>query len=334
MKRFSFVEKDLVDCGDYTLYPIEVTGASMAAKLDKIAEIYYRVKHAQFTANDLISDPTTGSGVTGGTITQRIVAVSDGGVGDLSTHMSGYWTLDDLGLPCDAHAIAYLTAQYSVTLPASIPTSTLPVDFRDIASNENGMWLKPVGATSPAWNYPSDFLGMGVRSYTGSGDEYGIDEYNFKTGFSWYSISCAGTASPPSIPIPYIFQIFPAEEEEAEDEIIYEELEILVEFNGEVAWVGTHLLDSATRFFLGVRFTSYFFAGAGYAQSWGSLGTEVAYSYVIRLSSGDLSCPLITNIPGVVTGDIIHEAVEWWPYAKWNGMAAVPVWDEDTGLLL
>ena len=64
---------------------------------------------------------------------------------------------------------------------------------------------------------------------------------------------------------------------------------------------------------------------------WGSTA-EVLCNYVIRLASGDISCPIYINdafdeITSPGGSDIIHEGVEWWPYAKAGGA----VWNTGTG---
>jgi len=336
MKRFTFVEKTSTEVGDYTDFPIEVTGATVNDRFDKIAEIYYRVKYAQFTSNELaLGGSTEGSilsGVTTGTISPRIMTADDGGVSHESGLMSGYWSLDDLGLPSAASALPFLSEQYSVDMGLWFSTSgggnTTPVTFRDIGDRESGLFLKPNEGENPTWNKQmGDYFGLGYYFYTGFGTEYGLNDQDFKTAFSHYSISPAGTLTQPTIPIPWIAQIYFGD-------ILYEELAILVQFSGEVGWVGESLYHPDTKFYLGMRVDGY---NGSLFSSWNTAFEPVYSRYIMRLSTGDLSCALNSDNPSYLsgdfyTGDIVHEAIEWWPYAK--DSPAVPVWGTDTGLKL
>lgn len=329
-KRIQFIQKELADCGDYTDYPLEVTGATVRAKFGKISEIFYRVKFAQFTANGLFTDGSTFfSGVTTGAISPRIMTASDGGIGAESTLLSGYWCLDDLGHPVAASAEAFLSAQYAVDLQSGLALGfpmTTPLNFRDISNRESGLFLEPEDEENPTWNTPMDaFVGMGFYFYSGVGVEHGIDEQNFKTAFSHYSISPAGTLTPPTIPIPWVTQFL-------DPDTIYEELAVLVEFSGYVAWVGESLFHPDTRYFVGMRFLTDMLSGFAQCGTGGIFAADPTTArYVMRLSSGDLACPIGSPSPFVV-GDIVHEAIEWWPYAAGN--PAAPVWDTATGLPL
>jgi hypothetical protein len=57
--------------------------------------------------------------------------------------------------------------------------------------------------------------------------------------------------------------------------------------------------------------------------------------YILRLESGDATCQVYfaADAWSEESGlDFIHEATEWWPYAK--DSPAVAVWDAGTGALL
>jgi hypothetical protein len=229
-----------VECGEFTDFPIEVTGSTVREKFDKIAEIYYRVKYAQFTSNELMSigsgEGSIVTGVTTGTISPRIMTANDGGSGYESALMSGYWSLDDLGLPSAESAIQFLSDQYSIDMGSwfgsVIGGNTSPLNFRDIKDNENGLFLKTVDGKNPTWNkIMQTYVGISYFFYTGSGTEYGVDEQDFKTAFSHYSISPSGTLTQPTIPIPWISQIYFGD-------ILYEQFAIQVQFSGKIAWVG------------------------------------------------------------------------------------------------
>jgi hypothetical protein len=74
--------------------------------------------------------------------------------------------------------------------------------------------------------------------------------------------------------------------------------------------------------------------GVDGSGDWSSYSIEIC-NYVLRLSTGDATCPVYFPTLGTLdqTGtDFIHEAQVWWPYAKNN--PAVPVWDSATGLPL
>lgn len=333
MKRLTFVQKTSTEVGDYTEFPIEVTGATVSDRFDKIAEIYYRVKYAQFTSNELMSigsgEGSVVTGVTTGTISPRIMTANDGGVGYESALMSGYWSLDDLELPCAASAIPFLSDQYSVVMGSwfgsFVGGNTSPVNFRDIKDNEYGLFLKPSDGENPTWNTIMDsYLGMSYFFYTGDGVEYGLDEQNFKTAFSHYSVSPAGTLTQPTIPIPWISQIYFGD-------TIYEQLIMQVQFSGEVAWVGESLYHADTKLYLGMRVDGQNSYNNSVFSSWNTTLTSIPSQYIIRLSSGDISCPLNADNISNYSGDIVHEAIEWWPYAK-NENPTAPVWDVGTGL--
>lgn len=326
-KRVTFVEKTLGEVGDYTDFPIEVTGATIADKLDKIAEIYYRSKIAQFTENTLISDTGISSGVTTGSISPRVMVGSTGTGGYDPTLMCGYWSIDDLGMPSSANSLDFLDAQYSASVGSGLGSATTNVNFRDINERESGIWLYPDTGENPTWNKPmGSYLGMGFYFYTGSGTEMGLDDQDFKTAFSWYSISPNASYNvQPDIPVPYI------QDDSFSPDIVYEELAVIVQFSGEIAWVGDSLYHPDTQFFLGMRVDGVFFSGFGSFTSSNDIGAGSSGRYVMRLSSGDLSCPLESS-PAIAVGDIVHEAVEWWPYAK--GSPATPVWNTATGAKL
>lgn len=99
------------------------------------------------------------------------------------------------------------------------------------------------------------------------------------------------------------------------------------------------------RYFLGIEFYFHDHAGTGptFGQSTNAKtglngnfdSTKVtASNYVMRLSSGDASCPIYTDAASYYYSatDFIHEAVEWWPYGK--NSPADPVWNTATGARL
>lgn len=291
-----------VECGPYTAFPLE-------ASLDQIAEIFYRVKSAQFTENTLFVDGIS-SGVTAGTISPRVMYSDSGGGLSDNYLMSGYWSFDEDPFDIYPAALPYFGDQYTENYWDAI--SSVTTNFRDIADNEIGLWL-PRGETTqqPKWNITSDQLGI-------------------VNAFSWYSISATGTVTQPSIPIPWISQF-------VDPDVIYEQLEMTVAFTGRIGVVyggfEGEIYHPNNQFFLemdiiGAMQGAGLYFNAGTIES-GYNATDA--SYTMRLNSGDVSCQLNSTNADLI-GEIVHEATEWFPYAKDN--PAVPVWDFETGAKL
>jgi hypothetical protein len=61
-----------------------------------------------------------------------------------------------------------------------------------------------------------------------------------------------------------------------------------------------------------------------------SANATVACDYVIRIQTGDVTCPIYFSslYPPVGGSDVIHAATAWWPYATTTGD---PAWDDATG---
>ena len=324
-KRFTFVEKSVSEVGDFTDYPIEVTGATNDLKLDKIAEIYLRAKVAQITVNELWDGVYGGSsGVGSGLISPRVQGVVGSGLGE-EQMMHGYWTLDSETYPCHADSLSYLDNAYSVTF-VSLPSAGYTSDFRDVSDKEAGIYLSKKEGFFPIWNevIPS-FNGLHTfyDVFTGVSNIFGADEQNFRTAFSWYSQSDYGTENPPTMPIPYISQF--------NGGIVYEQMEVMVEWSGEIAVVKPDPANadygSGNQYFLGVRVRIRTNASEeATTNDIGSLSSTSA-RYVIRLSTGDLSC-LLASSDATLVGDFVHEVTEWWPYQDGGGN----VWNPTTGL--
>lgn len=312
MKRVQFVKGWLtggtnpadgsVECGDYTDYPIEVTGADVRSRFDKIAEIYYRVKFAQFTSNDLIAT----AGVTTGSISPRVMWSDSGGGLSNNYLMSGYWTFDESPFSVYANAIPFLDDQYTENY-WDIGGGETSGTFRDIGDREFGMWLpNGEGNEQPKWNKPDGSI---------------LDGGLTVNAFSWYSNSAAGTLTQPTIPIPWIYQIYLGD-------TIYEQLEISVQFSGEIAWVGESLYHPDTKFYLGMRIDGNNSFDGSVFTSWNAAYSATTSSYIMRLSTGDISCSLSADNISNYSGDLVHEAIEWFSYQDGNGN----VWNPITGL--
>lgn len=309
-KRITFVEKDIVDVGDYTEFSIEVTGATIRDKFDKIAEVFHRASKAQFTSNTLSISGAVSAGVTTGTISPRVMYSLGGGLSD-NYLMSGYWTFDQTPFDVYAAAIPFLGDQYTEEYWDSSPAGS--GTFRDINDREKGILLSNGdGTEQPQWNRPEAF----------------IDGGNVKTAFTWLSVSAAGTLDQPSIPIPWI-----TDDSQLPD-VVYETLELTVNFTGRIGvvygGVVGNIFHPDNRFFIetAIRGSTSFFQLAetslmGYS--------ETDATYTMKLSTGDLSCKLTSTNAGLL-GNLDHQVVEWFAYAK--NSPTIPVWNTATGAKL
>lgn len=316
-KRFEFVDGQETDtpdsgfvaCGPGRPFPMEAT-------LDQIAEIFYRVKDAWFTGGEASVVPAEGAEFTPSVVYAPTTHTSDRAfhtVGGGRNGFRGYTTKTTVGgATISAHNDPYLGPEY---------TDGVSDDWRDIADNERGMWLQgELGVTLPYWSNVNAFS---FYSYVNTPeDEYSaLDTDCFQHGFSNTGAftTCEGS----------------------------------VVFNGQIAIVKVNPSDSdyapTNRYFIGLvlRVEAPVSGTPLYVSTlnewpypfppmdWGS---GVCCNYVIRLSSGDISCPIygIVEFPEDIESfggsDFIHEAQEWWPYAK--GSPATPVWNFETGLKL
>jgi hypothetical protein len=319
--RFNFVSKLIGDCGDYSPFPLEIPGADMATKLDHLANVMYRVKYAGFDDNTL-----AGSGIYGGVVTGSLTPRVQSDATYLDYMLNGYWALDEATFPC-VSALPYLGSQYSETVLIDGIGSTATYDFRDIADDERGMWFTVPAGESPPWNQIQESAGL-VGYYAGVGTLGGLDEQYFKTAFTWFSCSRYGSITPPSLAIPYVYQDYLGD-------TIYEQLQVLVEFSGEVAFVGdmNDFFNSANKLFIGAKIRLDVVGTSLYLSSEALAGGfySTAATYTLRLPSADLTCAL-GSTDASMTGNIRQKAMEWFPYAK--GSPATAVWDTATGALL
>lgn len=303
--RFRFIEKDVSEVGDYTAFPMEVTGATIKAKFDKMAEIFYRARLAQITSNGLTLTGVT-FGVTAGAIDPLVMFSSGGGLSD-NYLRTGYHTLDEAGSEVYAAALPFLGEQYDEYYydPGGIGIGT----FRDTNGRESGLLLPTIPGSTPRWNNPAAFVDGGLTV----------------NAFSWASKSAAGTLTQPTIPIPWVSQFIDPDD-------VYESFDLAVAVTGRIAVVYGgevgELYHPDNQFFLemivqGDAATVQFNAGpieTGYSST--------SAIYTIRLATGDLSCPLNAT-DATLSGELVHEAVEWFPSAK-NSPSA-PVWNTSTG---
>jgi hypothetical protein len=270
------------------------TAWPLEVTLDQLAEIFHRVKDAHFT---------------GGSITFSSVGVT---VHSATTAPAQRSFFDTVGVQGRGYSTP--TTAGAATIPARfIPYLTAEYDdgsgdmWRDISDDERGIHLTYQTGELPQWNRISTGISTTAFYYTSTGDPQAPDPLWF------YSEATGGAA--------------------------YYAASGTVLIGGEVAYVLVNPTDSvvasSTRLFLNLNFTVN---EAGYNLYASTLETDdptPVCNYVMRLSSGDVSCPMYPDSystgGGAATGtDFIHEATEWWPYAKVGG----PVWDTATGAKL
>lgn len=289
-----------VECGDGTLYPIEL------ANLDQAAKVWLRAKDAHLLSGDyLLVDTGTFPEIYRG-VKAPYAASSERACDDSSSlFIRGYATKSGVGL--SAHDVNYLGDEYSVN----------GVDYRDIADNERGMWMR--AHPDNPWNSgDGDLLGVRnaftINQSTGSG-------WTGPYHFAFYNESA--TLSPPTPPDTY-YDLLTATTGAPADVIWYPYVAVVDD-------------GGTKRYFMGFQFTAY---PVSSNKNWGDFaatGTELSIKYKIELTSGEwLECPLYSD-PGpdeveLSSSDFIHSVVEWWPYAK--GSPATPVWNSLTGAKL
>jgi hypothetical protein len=313
MKRVTFVKGELTDgspsfvpsegfvaCGDGTYYPIEVT-------LDQVAEIWFRVKDARLIEGSvLVGDTGTFPTIWGGLDSPK--AVKENRAFSTTTYPSGEFTTVRGYAATGAiseHDVAYLGDPY----PANLEDPS--VEYRDIADNERGMWT--VQFSKP--NNTDPFVGS-RNAFTLEDDTTGSQVLPSSTEY-----------------YVYFFKTF-ITSENVEEPI----LENLTPTGGyvQLSFGGVAVLkeENKTRYFLGFRFYSYMFDSVKWNDDFGLVSTEVV-RYVIKLSNNiEVSCPIYYLLgPDElvhVSYNFIHEATEWWPYAK--NSPATPVWESETGI--
>lgn len=310
MKRVRFVDGEIttgtpatgfVACGDGTAYPLEVT-------LAQIAEIFHRVEDAWFIAGTAYAgtgdpnlEPTYG-------VTIYASTVGDPGFRSYAPTSSnllsrGYTTIEEIPpVVIDPLNEPYLKAAYD---------SGSGVYYRDISDNERGILIELI---LPSWNIGTGNVANAFSFMTES-TAYALDSFFFYSGSAF-------DLDPPDFP---------------------DYANASVVFTGYVAVVKTNPANSvvaaSNRFFLGVEFSARDSLStliiSTNKDSVSGTPTELSgCRYIIRLSgSVDVSCPIYadnTGYPFLGGTDFIHEAQEWFPYAK----AAGPVWNSLTGAKL
>jgi hypothetical protein len=256
------------------------------------------------------------------TTTEKRAAYSGGLTrGYTSTVGDGFVGIDPFNDP-------YLEAEYDAGQGAM---------FRDVGDNERAMWLKMI---LPEWNTLYSYAGF-VNAFSfrqdGEFEEY-LENEEHVFLLKWY-----------------LTPVDPGNEN-----LDYALASVI--FTGEIAFVLDDPLDSIfspnTKFYIGVEFktdTNFQVSGwggdpngifqistnqASLSGSSSKIPTEYPSEdfckYVIRLESGDISCPMYLfdlttgSLWGYIAGEsFVHKATEWWPYNRLAEPRAI--WDAATG---
>jgi len=287
--RFTWIEKTIGEVGDGTGFPMEVTGTTVAEKLDKIAEIFYRVKDAWFTAG---SETITVSG-NSGDITASTTAPSQ-----RATETS-----------FDTYQYRGYTKPETSTYYGDL-YSTGVGSHSDIADNEYGIWVGPHWSGSPQSSF--------IDAFHYAADDPSSNHVTDSNWFSAYGVVGVGAAVYRGSRVAVV-RLNPTDGFYAATNRFFLELEFYYfDYNPILSFGASTSINGSI---------------AGDPDDPGEV-TNIC-NYVIRLSSGDLTCPIYAGNLGAdsVSGsDFIHEAKVWWPYAK--GSPAAPVWDASSGALL
>lgn len=267
-----------VECGDGTAFPMEVT-------LDQVAEIFYRVKDAWFTAGqadwkiDVFGTPSATFPAPTSAPTNRRLDITS-----TTYQQRGY---------CKLGAEAYNGATYDAGIGDY---------YSDIANNENGMWQSVWANHTDAFSYIQD-----DPNNTQGGDP------------EWWGVT--GTGAKARV---YRGKRVAVVKDNPTDGLYAPTNKFYLEI--EMYWYDYSIVP-----FMG---GTNIYNGVDGGYDWSAYAIQIC-NYVLRLASGDATCPVYFPTLGTLdqTGyDFIHEAQEWWPSAK--DSPAVPVWDTTTGIKL
>ena len=296
MKRVSFVNGWLTggtDPADGSVECGDGTAYPMQVTLDQIAEIFYRVKDAYFTGGSIFQTEFFATP----TIYASTAAPAQKATQIDSPYLGLYrsYTIEENALDT-----AYFDTPYDAGYGSN---------WMDMSGKERGMWLD-WSLTRPDW------------VSTTAGQE-------LINAFSFGSITDSGTYPPDTT------NYFNTG---GTTEGCYGK----VYFNGQIAIIKTNpshsIVAPTNTYYIGLEFvmTSLGLLPIG-GGTWINSPFGALYSpfevcrYVMRLSGGDVSCPVYMDTTvGTSHGgtDFIHEAVEWFPYQDGNGN----VWNPSTGL--
>jgi hypothetical protein len=174
--------------------------------------------------------------------------------------------------------------------------------YSDIADNENGLW-------KGAWNDPYHVDAFSYEQDDPNSTQGGDSEWWGYTGLGVYAKVYRGKRVA-------VVKLDPADGLYTATNKFYLEIEMYWQDYGVVPFGGS---------------TNIYDGGFGDFSAYAVL----ICNYILRLASGDATCPIYFAASGSIneTGnDFIHEPQKWFPYAKDN--PAEPVWDTTTGAKL
>jgi len=257
--------------------------------LDQIAEVYYRVKDAYYT---------------GGQFTWDITSPAASASFSAPTSAPSTRVLD---IASGIQRRGYNRIGAYVDNGAIYDAGT-GIDYSDVDDKERSMWRDGYNTLSdyPLRN-PSDYQEI-ITAFT-----YWSDELYHPDNQWWGENTTGGVIGARFNGEVAVVKVNPADSFVAPTNLYYlwfefywEDADAILSFGG-----GTNMID-------------------GY---WGDQTSTAVQSvnYILRLSTGDLTFPCYMFDPGITNlsgTDIIHEAVEWFPYQDGDGA----VWDATTGL--
>jgi hypothetical protein len=349
-----------VEVGDGTPFPLIATGAGVAQKLDRLAEVLYRVRESRWASGSSTMNYTGESGMTySGTLTFRDVSYGS--------------TLVETEVDSDTYAYqASLTRSYSTTVvlaDAEDPTEPMDgssffqpsyeIEFpviwgdtqfyraKDIADNEYGMWDSNDPTAFPPTCGTYDHAPLWIETSSSQREE-------FKTGYSYEGLSDQDTSVESSsinihVPIAYVV------DDGAETSGYRGTALVALAFSGLVAYVSPSgsIFDPDVEFYIGCELyvshsdhTVLFevqnsWDTTSFSTNKSSISDPDDTGALLKLKLADESY-LTAKIYGIYSptsevesyrqfgsvSDFVIEPTLWWPYAT---KAATPAWNTTTG---
>ena len=271
------------------------TAWPMLVTLDQLAEIMYRVRDAWFTAGSIKvygKTLTIQAGTTYPLVSS--ISVDDSLYGTSYFYARGYNVSGTL----DGAFTSHFAAPYSI----------YSTDYQD-CNSEIGIWFPDYG-----------IIGSPIISAGGLTD--------FRCGFS-HIVGCENSDPWSYIP-PDVYTAIGIHDDAPD--VSNTPARLVVNFTGEVAYVGDNPFDPAAEIYLGVEMNGSMSGGGVRTKIDGYYTDDTGANFVLGLAGGDsVSCKLYSGVTHDSIGDFVLQAQKWWPYAKSNGS---PAWSETTGLPL
>ena len=262
------------------------TDYPMLVTIDQLAQIMYRVRDAWFTSGSLvIFGNTTFQGVPNSPLVESI-NVDDGSLfGTSFFNARAYSANGTIAAPFDS----YFGTPYSI----------FGQTYQDCDS-EIGIW------------YP-DYGLLGRPIVTGGNSE-------FRCGFS-HVVGCQNS-DPMGDPPAGLYTVTNIWDSDPD---YHTPAVVIVDFTGEVAYVGDNPLDPTAELYVGVRMNIEGDASTNNT----SYPYDTGAKFVLGLAGGEtVSCKIYSDIAPTSASDFVLQAQEWFPYQDDNGN----VWSPTTGL--